>query len=101
MSGLEAFVAAVERAHAEHRVSFVAAGDEKIYAYGGDGYVVVFNERVFGDLVELETPCGSARIEPNKDGSLAVTSTPPDVDADELLSEAARGLLRYYEKRYW
>jgi hypothetical protein len=39
---LHAFVATVERLHREQTVSFVAAGDEKIYAYGGYGFVAIF-----------------------------------------------------------
>lgn len=99
--GLDAFVAAVERVHEEHRVAFVAAGDERIYAYGGDGYVVILGEERFGGLVELETPSGSLRIEPGEGGRPAVTGAADGTDADALLGEAARRLLRYYEKRYW
>lgn len=95
-------VAAVERIHEEHRVSFIAAGDEKIYAYGGNGYVAIVSDRMFGGLVEVETPSGNLRVEPDDEGRLAAT---PDAgvtrDVGELLAETVRNMLLYYERRYW
>ena len=96
-------VAAVERAHADHRVSFIAAGDEKIYAYGGNGTVAIVSENLFGGLVELETPAGPVRVEPDVEGRITVTSVPGDavVDIGTLLSDAAKSIERYYARRYW
>lgn len=100
---LAALVATVERLHRERTVSFVAAGDEKIYAYGGNGFVTVFGENVFGGLVEVETPTGTIRIEPDVHGALFVSAADGDDTRPlgERLSEATRQLETYYRRRYW
>jgi hypothetical protein len=100
---LARLVAAVERAHADHRVAFIAAGDEKIYAYGGNGMVAVVSEKLFDGLVELETPRGTIRIEPDADRRIAVTRATGEAEADldGALAEAARTIDQYYARRYW
>lgn len=98
---LDDFIEVVEWMHGEHRVSFVQAGDERIYAYGGRGFVVVLSERVFDGLVELETPRGALRVAPDASGALAVTVASPAGDAAAILRDACTGFRRYYEKRYW
>jgi hypothetical protein len=101
-SELAAFVEIVERLHREHRVSFVAAGDERIYAYGGRGYVVIMSEREFGGLVEVETPSGTIRIEPDADGRAAIASAGDDPrPIGARLAEARASLEAYYAGRYW
>ena len=68
-SELAALMETVKRIQRDHSVTFVAAGDEKIYAYGGRGYVVILSDRGFDGLVEVETPSGTIRIEPDADSS--------------------------------
>jgi len=58
----------------EHDKSYVKAGDDKIYAFGGDGFVVVLDERVWDGLIELITPKGGVSIKPGDDGKISVTS---------------------------
>ncbi len=100
---LAALVTTVERLHRERTVSFVAAGDEKIYAYGGNGFVAIFGEDVFGGLVEVETPTGTIRIEPDERGAPSVNAADGDDSrpVGERLSEATRQLETYYRRRYW
>ena len=93
-------VETVERIHREHTVQFIVAGDEKIYAYGGRGYTVVLAEPVFGGLVEVETPKGSIRIEPDASGRVSATAGGGG-SLPELLADAARGLSDYYRLRYF
>ena len=99
---LDDFVEVVESLHRDHRVSFVQAGDDKIYAYGGGGYVFVISERVFGGLVELQTPTASLRVEPDATGALTVTVVAPaGGSAAAILADGCAGLRRYYDRRYW
>jgi hypothetical protein len=93
------FVAAVERIHAEHRVAYHAAGDDQIYAYGGRGYLVILSQRGFGGLVELQTPEGTARIEPNEAGEVHVAAVSGDNEAGAMLADAAVMLQLYYRRR--
>jgi precorrin-3B methylase len=93
-------VETVETLHRENTVAFIAAGDEKIYAYGGRGYTAVISEAVFGGLVEVQTPKGAIRVEPDADGRICATAD-GGAPLPELLADAARGLRSYYKLRYW
>jgi hypothetical protein len=59
----------------EHDKSFVEAGDDKVYAFGGDGYIVVLDESIWEGLIEVVTPKGGVAIKPGDDGKITVTST--------------------------
>lgn len=85
----------------EHDVSYVKAGDDKIYAYGGDGYVLVMDESVWNGLIELITPKGALSIKPGDEGKITVTSAESEATVKEILREGIDGLRRYYENRYW
>lgn len=86
----------------EHDKSYVKAGDDKVYAFGGDGYVLVLDESVWDGLIELITPKGGLSIKPGDDGKISVTSTAQgDAAVKEILREGIDGLRRYYENRYW
>ena len=86
----------------EHGQSFVKAGDDKVYAFGGNGFVIVFDESKWEGLVELMTPKGAATIKPDESGKLVVDAANFDEKAvREILNQGAEGLRRYYEKRYW
>lgn len=100
---LAALVDTIERLHRDHTVAYIAAGDDKIYAYGGDGYVAIISQRVFGGLVEIETPTGTIRIEPNDAGEVAASGSEGESAAalGERLLEAKSRIERYYDKRFW
>jgi hypothetical protein len=86
----------------EHDKSFVKAGDDKVYAFGGDGYVLVFDESQWGGLIEFMTPKGAFTIKPGDDGNTSVTSTVQDEKASkQLFKEGISAIRNYYEKRYW
>ncbi len=86
----------------EHDKSYVKAGDDKVYAFGGDGFVVVLDESVWDGLIELITPKGGLSIKPGDDGKISVTSTVEgEAAVKAILREGADGLRRYYENRYW
>lgn len=100
ITGLERLVAVIERLHREHTVSFIAAGDEKIYAYGGGGYVAIVSDRLFDGVVDIETPAGSFRIEPGEDGRPAVAAVGDgSVPTERDLEVASDGFERYYARR--
>jgi hypothetical protein len=87
---------------AEHDKSFVKAGDDKVYAFGGDGYIVVLDESVWDGLIEVVTPKGGVAIKPGDDGKLSVTSTVEGEQAiRQLLQDGVEGIRRAYENRYW
>lgn len=97
---LARLVEVVERLHREHTVSFIAAGDNKIYAYGGGGFVATVSDRLFDDVVDIETPTSKLRIERDADGRMsAVMSTGEGVPAADDLAAAADGFERYYSRR--
>lgn len=92
----------IEWLQTEHDKSYVKAGDDKIYAYGGDGFVIVMDESVLDGLIELITPKGALSIKPADDGKITVTSVVEDeVAVKKILREGIDGLRRYYENRYW
>ena len=86
----------------KHDLSFVKAGDNEVFAYGGNGYVVIFDETLWQGLVELSAPGCTFAIKPGENGQVTVTSS----DADEKTSkkvfkEAVAAIRKYYESRYW
>lgn len=98
--GLARLVEVIERLHRDHTVSFIAAGDEKIYAYGGGGYIAIVPEAVFDGVVDVETPTKKFRIEPGDAGRrIPAGVADGDVPADAELADAAEGFERYYARR--
>lgn len=92
----------IEWLQTEHDKSYVKAGDDKIYAYGGDGFVLVMDESGLDGLIELITPKGALSIKPGDDGKITVTSAAEgEAAVKEILRECIDGLRRYYENRYW
>jgi len=86
----------------EHDSSFVKAGDDKVYAFGGDGYIVVLDESVWSGLIEVVTPKGGVAIKPGDDGKISVTSAVEGEQAiRQLLQDGIEGVRRSYENRYW
>jgi hypothetical protein len=86
----------------EHDKSFVKAGDDKVYAFGGGGYIVVVDESMWQGLIELITPKAGVTIKPGDDGKINVSGT--DLDEKgvrDTLNDGIEGLQRYYENRYW
>lgn len=99
-AGLARLIEVVERLHREHTVAFIAAGDEKIYSYGGGGYVAILSDEVFRGAVDIETPTGAFRIEPGEDGRPAAAPTADGELLDDAeLDAAAAGFERYYARR--
>jgi len=86
----------------EHDKSYVKAGDDKVYAFGGEGFVVVLDESVWDGLIELVTPKGGVSIKPGDDGKISVTSAAEgEATVKQLLRDGIDGIRRAYENRYW
>ena len=87
----------------EHDNSYVKAGDDKVYAFGGGGSVLVLDESVWNGLIELITPDGGVSMKPADDGRIAVTG--PAAEDEKTLKARLRtgieGIRNYYENRYW
>jgi hypothetical protein len=99
---LKELASLIDWLRAEHDKSFVKAGDDKVYAFGGDGYIVVLDESVWNGLIEVVTPKGGVSIKPGDDGKLSVTSTVEGEQAiRQLLQDGVEGVRRSYENRYW
>lgn len=86
---------------AKHDKSFVKAGDDKVYAFGGNGFVIVLDESTWDGLIELFTPKGAVSIKPNGDGPLVQGSSQDEKELKNMIQEAITGLKQYYETRYW
>ena len=85
-----------------HGVSFVKAGDDRVFAFGGNGYVVVCDESKWNGLVELITPKGVITFKPDEQGTISVNGGTLDEKAiKEVIAEGTVALRRYYEDRYW
>jgi hypothetical protein len=84
-----------------HDLSFVKAGDNQVFAYGGDGNVAVFDETLWQGLVELNTASCTFAIKPGENGQVTVTSSDPDEKASKKkFKEAVAAIRHYYESRY-
>jgi len=102
-AALTKLAATIDQIWSDHGTSFVKAGDDKVYALGGGGYIVVFDENRWGGLVEVLTPKVTISIRPVP-GQSTLSVTAPDVDEsklNELLEETADAVGSYYGKRYW
>lgn len=87
---------------ANHKMSFVKAGDDKVYAYGGGGYILVFDESQWQGLIEFITPAGAVTMKPDENGKITITGTPQDEMAiKNILEDGISKLKDYYENRYW
>ena len=92
----------IEWLWAEHDKSFVKAGDDKVYAFGGNGYILVLDESRWDGLIELMTPKGAFTIKPGDEGKIEVTSTIQDEkQSKQLFKDALDAIKKYYEERYW
>jgi hypothetical protein len=86
----------------EHDQSYVKAGDERVYAFGGEGFVVVLDESVWDGLIELVTPKGGVSIKPGDDGKISITSAAEDeATVKQLVRDGIDGVRRAYGNRYW
>ena len=85
----------------EHYTSPIFAGDEMIFALGGNGYTIVLSHLGFQTLVELQTPVGNVDLRPDPASgtvSIAKVDSPDELPANEILRELSRGLIDYYER---
>jgi hypothetical protein len=86
----------------EHDKSFVKAGDDKVYAFGGNGYILVLDDHRWAGLIEVITPAGSVQLKPGETGKITVLSATEDITANrKVIRDAATGLKNYYQTRYW
>ena len=86
----------------EHDKSFVKAGDDRVYAFGGNGYILVLDESKWDGSIEFITPSGTLTIKPGEGGVIAVEAANQDEKGiKQLLKSGTEGLRGYYERRYW
>ena len=86
----------------EHDLSFVKAGDDKVYAFGGNNHLVVFDESRWKGLIEFIAPGGVVTIRPGENGNFEVASpTLDETGIKSLFREGLEMIRKYYENRYW
>ena len=92
----------IEWLESEHGKSYVKAGDDKVFAYGGDGYIVIFDESKWGGLIEFVIKEATVTIKPGEGGQIEVTSQGKDEnEIRQLIEDGIEKLRDYYENRYW
>jgi UDP-N-acetylenolpyruvoylglucosamine reductase len=85
-----------------HDISFVKAGDDKVYAFGGGGYVVVMDESRWAGLVEFLTPNSVLTMKTDESGVVQVRGGEEDeTSVRRTLRQGIDGIRHYYENRYW
>jgi hypothetical protein len=100
--GLTSLSQLVDDLESQHNTSFVKAGDDKVYAFGGNGYGIVLDERKWKGLVEILTPTATISVRPAEDGSYTVSAANLEEAAIKTaLTETVDALRKYYEERYW
>jgi hypothetical protein len=85
----------------EHGMSFVKAGDDKVYAFGGNGYIMVLDEMKWQGLIEFITPKGALTIKPDEKGGVAISSGQDEKTVKQILRDGIDGIKSYYTNRYW
>lgn len=92
----------IEKLWNEHGMSFVKAGDDKVYAFGGNHSVVVFDESKWAGLIELITPKGGITIKPSENGEFLISGNNLDDKAiSNVLNEGITEIREFYQTRYW
>lgn len=85
-----------------HGLSFVKAGDDKVFAFGGDKHTLVLDESKWDGLIEFITPKGAVTIKPAANGDFEVAGANLDEKAiKQVISEGVAAIRKYYENRYW
>src|SRR5437762_761088 len=86
----------------EHDVSYVKAGDDRVYAFGGEKHIVVMDESRWDGLIEFITPQGGITIKPVEGGEFEVSSGELDEKTIKgMFKEGIEFIKKYYEERYW
>ncbi len=86
----------------EHGVSYVKAGDNRVYAFGDIKYLVVFDESKWDGVIEFITPKGAVTIKPGENFNFDVSGTDLDEKTIKLIFKEGIDYIRnYYENRYW
>src|ERR1041385_7814085 len=82
----------------EHGMSYVKAGDDKVYAFGADNHLVVMDESRWDGLIEFITPKGGITIKPAEAGEFTVSGGDLDEQSMKgLFKEGLEYIKRYYE----
>jgi hypothetical protein len=86
----------------EHDLSYVKAGDDKVYAFGGNNHIVVMDESRWDGMIEFITPKVGITIKPGEGGEFEVSGGDLDEKAlKDQLQEGIDYIRTYYENRYW
>jgi len=86
-----------------HYTSPVFAGDEMIFALGGNGYETVFSHLGFDALVEIKSPYASIDLRPSLEEyppivSISRFDSPEGMNVEAALRDFFKGIIDYYER---
>src|ERR1044072_5322195 len=88
----------IEKLWDEHGMSFVKAGDDKVYAFGGNKSMVVFDESKWEGLIELITPIGNVTIKPGENGEYIITGNNLDEPTiQKVLISGVKEISEFYQ----
>ena len=87
----------------QHYTSPIFAGDEMIFALGGNGYETVFSHQGFNGLIEIRSPYATIDLRPTpQDDSAAVSisrfESTDGMNVDEALRDFSKGIIAYYKE---
>jgi len=87
----------------EHYTSPIFAGDEMIFALGGNGYETVFSHMGFGGLVEIRSPHANIDLRPTPHDDKQVVGisrfeSAGGMNPDEALRDFFKGIIDYYNE---
>ena len=87
----------------EHYTSPIFAGDEMIFALGGNGYETVFSHMGFGALVEIRSPHANIDLRPMPHDDKQVVGisrfeSAGGMNPDEALRAFFKGIIDYYNE---
>jgi hypothetical protein len=86
----------------EHGMSYVKAGDDRVYAFGGNNHIVVLDEMQWDGVIEFIAPKGAITIKPGENGNYDVSGANLDEKTmKEIFKEGIEQIRKYYENRYW
>ena len=97
---LDHFYQLLEVLWERHYTSPVFAGDEMIFALGGNGYEIVLSHLGFQALVEIRSPHARIDLRPESDGSgvsISNFESPEGLNTEEALREFLIGIVDYYD----
>ena len=87
----------------QHYTSPIFAGDEMVFALGGNGYETVFSHQGFGGLIEIRSPYANIDLRPAAQDEKSVVAisrfeSADGMTVDDALRDFFSGIIAYYKE---